>query len=104
MIYIWDNGLGYSDHRIWFVESDLPADVVSVLMESDRTDGAKVIAVVERVEWRKGKPATMAEWVSSHCGLNLYSAHREGCDGAYGEPLECTCASGKLAVELGLWK
>jgi hypothetical protein len=71
MIYVWDNGLFDSDHRLLFV--DVPGEKRS---EAERL--AKIVAAAPRayrkrsgftglfevVEWRTGKPLAYADWVA----------------------------------------
>jgi hypothetical protein len=52
-IYIFDNGMPYSDHAVYFLRSHWPADVTerAVLAEMDDS-GASLIAIVEAIDWR----------------------------------------------------
>lgn len=48
-IYVLDNGESYSDHQIWFVESDWPREVIEALM--DVGEGVSVLLVASEIDW-----------------------------------------------------
>jgi hypothetical protein len=107
MIYIWDNGQDYSDHRIAFVETDAnPDDVLAVMAFGER----KVIAQAESLAWREGRPATLAEWAEDNFetytgGLHSWDPDCEAT--TTGDNADCNCSARPIidaAVRLGLVK
>lgn len=96
MIYIWDNGGSYSDHALYFVESDLPREDVETIMapmSRHYIGEARIVGVSERVEWREGANCQLADWCASY----LDDGHN-GCvvqDGCFVETkllAKCNCA------------
>ncbi len=52
MIYVIDNGESYSDHCVYFVESDMsPKQVDEMLALGDR--GMSIIFITDVLEWRR---------------------------------------------------
>ena len=72
MIYVWDNGEEFSDHAVWFVESELDPDLVERLLNAavnpfSRAGG--VIAVLERsapVVWKQDRIEPLEVWFGYH--------------------------------------
>jgi hypothetical protein len=68
MIFIWDNGEEFSDHAVWFIESELPRQAVERLLEGavnpfSRLGG--VIAVLEpegSVRWKQSRLESLESW------------------------------------------
>ncbi len=65
MIAIYDNGESYSAHETVFVEVTDEAEAEALLLAAKRLrhswDGASIMAVAERIEWRVGASLTVAE-------------------------------------------
>lgn len=100
MIYIWDNGLDYSDHTIEFVESGLPRDVVETILSVFAAQRRKacVLAVAERIEWRTGGNVALSDWCKMH--LDSWCAHANDCASQHlYDANMCSCSS-RNAVDL----
>lgn len=105
MIYIWDNGQDYSDHKIAFVETDAnPDDVLAVMVFGER----KVLAQAEAFAWREGRSATLAEWAEDNFQVYTSGLHSwdQGCEANdTADNADCNCTARPIveaAIRLGL--
>jgi hypothetical protein len=70
VIYILDNAESYSDHTIYFVESDHDSadEVCALLLAHEKRNGrssdAYIVAVAERFEWRDGGARALHECIA----------------------------------------
>ncbi len=70
MIVVLDNGMGYSDHSIYFIETNLAPEEISRIYNAQGRysygDAASVVFVAEKVEWRDGEPCKFGEVIYAH--------------------------------------
>lgn len=59
MIYVVDNDLSYSDHSVYFVESDMPPVLVDELLRIHGC-GYHLIFITDVLEWRE--PSARTTW------------------------------------------
>lgn len=54
MIYVLDNGESYSDHSVWFVESDLSPTQMDEVIKLHNSDygGYSIVFITDVLEWR----------------------------------------------------
>lgn len=68
MIYIWDNGLSYSEWEMRFIETDEPREMVVKLLTLPGFYGAqpKIVGAAETIEWWEGGTVSLQKQLDPH--------------------------------------
>ncbi len=78
-LYIIDNGCGWSDRTIYFVETEYSPEVVGVVIDAivslGHSEKPSLMGVVSVIEWRVG--ALPIEEFIIQCGWDLFDAVRD---------------------------
>ncbi len=71
-IYVFDNGMDYSDHSIAFIRSDWPEDVtIAAMSAQSRWEHWSLVLVADVIEWRDESAAeSIKEYVGTAIGTS----------------------------------